>query len=118
VGAVTAGGLVQVTVGGVTSEILTVKVHVVVLDEASTAVYVTNVMPLKVEPEACETDWILAPEQLSVGVGVVQLAVLPHDVVSALAVTVEGQVIDGACVSLITTLKEHVAVLDDPSTAV
>ena len=51
---------------------------------------------LKLEPEAVLTDWMLVPEQLSAGVGVVQVAVLAQVPVAVLTVRLSGHAMLGA----------------------
>lgn len=70
---------------------------------------------MKVEPEAVETDWMLAVIQLSVGVGVVQVAVLVHALIAVFVEMLAGQLIAGGVLSNTVTVNEHEAVLPDGS---
>jgi hypothetical protein len=90
---------------------LTVKVQLAVLPEVSVAVHVTVVVPAgNVEPDG-GLQTVVTPGQLSEAVGAGKLtAVLVESgqVCAATAVTLAGQVMVGACVSLTVTVKEHI----------
>src|SRR6185437_5755422 len=103
----------QVIDGACVSLIVTVKLHDVVLPDASVTTNVFVVVPVgKVDPLAspvvCD---VVAPGQLSVPVGAVYVTTAPHVPAVFDCVIFPGQVIDGACVSLIVTVKLHDAVL-------
>ena len=100
----------QVIVGACVSFTLTVKVQVVsgLFGLASEAVQVTVVIPTgKNDPEAGEHEAV-APEQLSVGVGVVYVTTAPHWFRSFDRTMFCGQVIAGACVSCTVIVKVQV----------
>ena len=110
----------QVTVGAWVSLTVTVNAHVPVFDDASVAVQLTAVVPTgKVEPVA-GTQLTVAPGQLSEAVGVVKFTTAEHCPAVAGVVMFAGHVIVGACVSLIVTVKVHVAsgLFAEPSDAV
>jgi hypothetical protein len=106
------------TVGASSSTTVTVKVHVPVLPAASVAEQVTVVVPnAKVEPDAGEHVGVKAPSQLSVAVAV-KLTTAVQTPVSVPCVMLDGHVTTGASVSVMVTVKAHVAVLPEASVAV
>src|SRR5882672_9666760 len=100
----------QVMAGGVfvvAELIVTVKVHVVMLLAPSLAVQVTGVVPNgNVEP-AGGVQLAVTPGQLSVAVGAEKLTTKVVWPGGASATMFVEQVIDGGCVSLTVTVKEH-----------
>jgi len=97
---------------------VTVNVQDAVLLEASVAVQVTVVTPFwKVEPEA-GTQAAVAPGQLSVGVGVVNVATAEHKPRAVFSAMLVGQVIAGFWLSLTVTVKVQAVVLLEASVAV
>jgi len=93
VGTVTFAG--HVIVGACVSFIVTVKVQFAVRPIVSVAVQVTVVVPLtNVDPEA-GAQTVVAPEQLSVGVGVVKVTTAVHTLASVDWVMFPGQAIAG-----------------------
>ena len=85
----------QVMTGFSLSLIVTVKVHVLVLLEASVAVQVTVVTPFGNEVPDAGTHAAVGPGQLSVGVGVVYVTVAEHNPGAVLLVMLLGHVIAG-----------------------
>src|SRR5262245_24751376 len=96
---------------------VTVKVHVAVLPCASVAVLVTVVVPTAKLVALAGTLDTVTPGQLSVAV-TAKVTLLAHAPGAALTVTLAGQVIDGACVSLTVTVKVQLDVLPRASVAV
>ena len=117
--AVSASAAGQLIMGGWTSEIVTVNVHVAVFPAASSAVTVTIVVPSgKIEPGAWLYVVSTTAPQLSVG-NAMKLATAEQE--SAGFVPNEilpGQLGAGGVVSFTVTMKEQVASLLDASVAV
>src|ERR1035437_7925649 len=108
----------QVMVGGSLSRIVTVKPHVLVLPEASTAVQMTIVTPCgKVDPLGGEHETV-TPGQLSVAVAVKVTLLLEHLPGSVLAMMATGQRTLGSSLSWMVTVKLHELVLPEESVAV
>jgi hypothetical protein len=102
-----------------TSNVLTVKLHVAVLPDVSVAVQVTVVTPTLKHPPDGGTHATVTPGQLSLATGFGNVTVVQpdpeHTFWSVIAVTFEGQVIEGGCVSLTVTVNVQLAVLADES---
>jgi hypothetical protein len=97
----------HVMVGACASLTVTVNEQVAVLLEASVATHDTVVMPFgKAEPDG-GVQSVVAPEQLSVVVGV-KVTIAEHTFGSVFLVIFAGQVTTGACVSLTVTVNEQV----------
>ena len=108
----------QVIVGAWVSLTVTVKVQLPVRLAASVAVQVTVVTPLaKVEPEAGE-QLTVAPEQLSLAVGVVYVTVAEHWPEAVFVVMFAGHVTVGAWLSTTVTVNVQLPVRFDASVAV
>jgi hypothetical protein len=98
----------QVIIGGCVSTIVTVKLHVAVLPDASVAVAVTVVVPFgKVEPDGGLAT-TLTPGQLSAAAAV-KVTTLEHCPIPAGMTIFAGHVTVGACVSLTVTVNEQLA---------
>jgi hypothetical protein len=100
-------------VGACVSVIVTVNEQLAVLPAASVTTNVFVVVPAEnVVPLACPAVCaVAAPEQLSVPVGAVYVTISPQDPVVFPCVILDGQLIVGACVSVIVTVNEQLAVL-------
>jgi hypothetical protein len=102
----------QVIDGAWLSTTITVNEQEDMLLEASLAVQVTVVVPTgKLEPDAGLQLGVPTPGQLSVAVGALYVTTAEHWPIGALVLTLAGQVIDGACVSLTVTVNEQLAEL-------
>ena len=108
----------QVIAGFWLSLTVTVKVHIAMLLEASFAVQVTVVVPLrKLLPED-GVHVTVAPEQLSDAVGTVYVTFAAQVFGAVFVVMFVGQVTVGFCVSLTVTVKVQVPVRLEASVAV
>ena len=99
--------------GASVSLTVTVKEQLVLLPLASVTVKVFVVVPTGktaplARPAVCT---VVDPLQLSVPTGEVYVTVAPHTPASLLLTIGEGQVIDGASVSLTFTVKEQLVLL-------
>jgi len=95
----------HVIVGGCVSLTVTVKLQLAELLDASITEQLTVVVPFgKVAPDAGVQTGVPTPGQLSVAVGV-NVTTAEHCPASFPWVMFAGQVITGACISLIVTVK-------------
>src|SRR2546428_9524583 len=95
----------QVNVGSSLSLTVTVKVQALVLPLASVAVQVTVVTPLLKVAPLVGRQLTVAPGQLSLAVGTVQLTTLVRAPNAVLVVMLPGQVKVGSSLSLTVTVK-------------
>jgi hypothetical protein len=106
-------------VGAWVSLTVTVNEHEPLLPLASVTLHITVVMPFgNAEPDAGLHVTAPTPSQLSLPVGVVYVTTAEQRFESVLCVIGDGQVTDGASVSLTVTVNVQVAVLPAASVAV
>ena len=93
--------------GATLSTTVTLKEHgLLTLPFASVNVYVTVVVPtLNVEPGACERSIVIAPEQLSVAVGSVQVAVAVQPLPALTVISLGHPLTMGFWLSTTVTVK-------------
>jgi hypothetical protein len=109
----------QLMTGNSLSLTVTVKDEEPVLLDASVAIQVMVVVPLaNVEPPGGVQVTLPTPEQLSVAVGVVKLTTAEHWLVSVPLVILAGTDMEGACVSLMVTVKVQEPLLPEESATV